>query len=83
VQIVTGIGRLAVAPNHPGALAMLRWPIGPARDWSGDVAPFLFRVRWLPVSWEVIAVAVRWYLRYGPSYRDVEHRVPLGPTVHA
>ena len=21
---------------------------------------------------EVIAVAVRWYLRYGPSYRDVE-----------
>jgi len=22
--------------------------------------------------WEVIAVAVRWYLRYGLSYRDVE-----------
>jgi transposase, IS6 family len=21
---------------------------------------------------EVISVAVRWYLRYGPSYRDVE-----------
>jgi transposase-like protein len=28
--------------------------------------------RWLPVPAEVILVAVRWYLRYGLSYRDVE-----------
>ena len=32
----------------------------------------LFCVRWLPFPREVIAVAVRWYLRYGLSYRDVE-----------
>jgi IS6 family transposase len=31
---------------------------------------------------DVIAVAVRWYLRYGPSYRDVEEPVPeRGVTV--
>jgi IS6 family transposase len=29
-------------------------------------------VCWVPVPAEVIAVAVRWYLRYGLSYRDVE-----------
>ncbi len=45
--------------------------------------------------WEVISVAVRWYLRYGPSYRDLEellaergvtvdavHVLPVGPAVH-
>jgi len=31
-----------------------------------------FGVRWVPVPAEVIVVAVRWYLRYGLSYRDVE-----------
>ena len=44
---------------------------------------------------EVISVAVRWYLRYGLSYRDVEellaergvdvesrHDLPVGPTLH-
>jgi hypothetical protein len=43
----------------------------------------------------VIVLAVRWYLRFGLSYRDVEelltergidvdhHHLPLGPTVHA
>jgi len=25
----------------------------------------------LPFQWEVIAVALRWYLRYGLSYGDV------------
>ena len=30
------------------------------------------RSGWLSVPREVIAVAVRWYLRYGLSYRDVE-----------
>jgi hypothetical protein len=43
-----------------------------AGDWWDGVAGFVFSVRWLPVSAEVIAVAVRWYLRYGLSYRDVE-----------
>jgi len=28
--------------------------------------------RWLPLASGVVAVAVRWYLRYGLSYRDVE-----------
>jgi transposase, IS6 family len=28
--------------------------------------------RWVPVPREVIVLAVRWYLRYGLSYRDVE-----------
>jgi hypothetical protein len=32
-------------------------------------------VRELPVPAEVITVAVRWYLRYGLSYRDVEELV--------
>jgi transposase-like protein len=44
---------------------------------------------------EAIAVAVRWYLRYGLSYRDVEEllaergvtvdhvTVPMGATLHA
>ena len=44
---------------------------------------------------EVISLAVRWYLRYGLSYRDVEellaergihrrprHRLPVGPAVY-
>ena len=44
---------------------------------------------------EVISVAVRWYLRYGLSYRDVEELLaergvrvdhvtiyPMGPTLH-
>jgi transposase-like protein len=35
-----------------------------SRSWS---APAGYRF-----PWEVIAVAVRWYLRYGLSYRDVE-----------
>ena len=29
-------------------------------------------VRWVLFPPEVITVAVRWYLRYGVSYRDVE-----------
>jgi len=37
------------------------------RDWCHDILVDL-RVRWFPVP----SVAVRWYLRYGLSYRDVE-----------
>ena len=45
---------------------------------------------------DVIVVAVRWYLRFGLSYRDVEellaerggrgrprHHLPVGPAIHA
>ena len=43
-----------------------------AADWCSDLVGLVLSVRWLPVSPEVISVAVRWYLRYGLSYRDVE-----------
>jgi hypothetical protein len=47
-----------------------------------------------PFPSDVIALAVRWYLRFGLSYRDVEellaergvevdHGLPVGPAVHA
>lgn len=29
-------------------------------------------IRWVPLPAEVITLAVRWYLRFGLSYRDVE-----------
>lgn len=32
----------------------------------------LFGVRRVPFPREIIVVAIRWYLRYGLSYRDVE-----------
>ena len=43
-----------------------------AGDWSGDCTWHELGLRWFPVPREVISVAVRWYLRYGLSYRDVE-----------
>ena len=44
-----------------------------AGDWSGDCRIWwTIGLRWLPFPREVISVAVRWYLRYGLSYRDVE-----------
>jgi transposase, IS6 family len=30
------------------------------------------RLRWFPLPPDVIVLAVRWYLRFGLSYRDVE-----------
>ncbi len=42
-----------------------------ARDWCHDIRLRL-RICWLWFPREVISVAVRWYLRYGLSYRDVE-----------
>ena len=33
-------------------------------------------VRWVRFPLEVIVVAVRWYLRFGLSYRDVEELLP-------
>jgi hypothetical protein len=41
-------------------------------DWSGDVAALLLGVRRLPVPAGGDLGRVRWYLRYGLSYRDVE-----------
>jgi transposase, IS6 family len=43
-----------------------------AGDWFGGVVGLIFSVCWLPFPREVISAAVRWYLRYGLSYRDVE-----------
>lgn len=34
--------------------------------------PAAIGLRWFPVPREMIVLAVRWYLRYGLSYRDVE-----------
>ena len=56
-------------------MALLRWRIwrgaletgGVIRSRFGSSAPAGYRF-----PREVIAVAVRWYLRYGLSYRDVE-----------
>ena len=57
--------------TRPGAL--LRWSTAAAGDWCGDCPParprFLAGFRF---PREVISVAVRWYLRYGLSYRDIE-----------
>ena len=47
-----------------------------AGDWSDDCTPHDLGLRRLPVPPEVISLAVRWYLRYGLSYRDVEELPP-------
>src|SRR5262245_19328522 len=43
-----------------------------AGDWCGGCTSHGFGLRWFRFPPEVISVAVRWYLRYGLSYRDVE-----------
>ena len=45
---------------------------GLAGDWSGERASYDLGLRWFRFPREVISVAVRWYLRYGLSYRDVD-----------
>jgi transposase-like protein len=51
-------------------------------DWSGDHTSRDLGLRWLRFPPEVITLAVRWYLRYGLSYRDVEEvLVERGITV--
>ena len=64
--------RLRAGVVRPGRRAGLRWLIAVGGGWSDDVLGLVFGVRWFPFPREVIAVAVRWYLRYGLSYRDVE-----------
>jgi transposase-like protein len=46
-------------------MALLRWSVAAG-------VGLVLGVRWLRFPREVISVAVRWYLRYGLSYRDVE-----------
>jgi hypothetical protein len=43
-----------------------------AGDWSGDCTPHGLGLAGFRFPPEVISLAVRWYLRYGLSYRDVE-----------
>jgi IS6 family transposase len=53
--------------------AVLRWPIAAGRETGfGDVIGEVLSVCRLPVSAGSDHGAVRWYLRYGLSYRDVE-----------
>ena len=53
-------------------MALLRWPIAEGRETGLVTAHRMTSVfagfRFPP---EVISLAVRWYLRYGLSYRDV------------
>jgi hypothetical protein len=37
-------------------------------------------VSWVPLPPDVILLAVKWYLRYGLSYRDVEELLAEGGT---
>ena len=48
--------------------------IGPAvaHDRSGEISMSGRRARFVRFPPEVITLAVRWYLRFGLSYRDVE-----------
>jgi len=59
--------------------ALMHWLISIRSRCSGEVFSPLragvgasVRVRRLPFPGDVMVVAVRWYLRYGSSYRDVE-----------
>jgi transposase len=64
-----------ICQGHTSPVGLLRWPGGPLGEETDRVinsrsassAPAGYRF-----PREVIAVAVRWYLRYGLSYRDVE-----------
>jgi hypothetical protein len=63
---------VSVGTRSGGAVALARWvrrrnTKAVIRSQSGSFAPAGYRF-----PREVIAVAVRWYLRYGLSYRDVE-----------
>jgi DDE domain len=70
-----GASRVRSKPAEPPCLGLSRWPGGPLGEEiarvinsrSASSAPAGYRF-----PREVIAVAVRWYLRYGLSYRDVE-----------
>jgi transposase, IS6 family len=51
----------------------LRWPVAAGRQTDPVTSPCLSSVfAGFRFPREVICLAVRWYLRYGLSYRDVE-----------
>lgn len=61
------------AGRRPGLLRWLCWAsVRRMIGWSVRGLPRLLRPAGYRFPREVIAVAVRWYLRYGLSYRDVE-----------
>lgn len=66
-----------------------------AGDWSGDCTSCDFGLAGFRFPPDVIAVAVRWYLRYGPvlprrggtagrarRHRGSRHHLPVGAAVH-
>ena len=53
-----------------GASDCHAWLISAARCVASSIAPSVFAAFRFPP--EVITLAVRWYLRFGLSYRDVE-----------
>ncbi len=61
-------------------MALLRWPMVYRPQRCRDEQPWsrctvwrvVVCVHWVPVPPEVILLAVRWYLRFGLSYRDLE-----------
>ena len=57
------------AVEHPGVVKSTRRLVAPASEFAGFCFP--------P---EVITLAVRWYLRFGLSYRAVEELLALPPT---
>jgi transposase-like protein len=66
-------GPVCLAVCSQGAVALVWWFLV---DDTGPVTPSSSSLSSAPAGYrfprEVIAVAVRWYLRYGLSYRDVE-----------
>ena len=78
----TAVGGLRTPPQHPEihAAVLARWGLLRWVDRaSGEETDRMIKSRFASSApagyrfpWEVIAVAVRWYLRYGLSYRVVE-----------
>lgn len=67
----------AFSPPRNGAVAFAMTAFEQRDCWHESLPPTLcsrtaIGLRRLPLSTEVIVIAVRWYLRFGRSYRDVE-----------
>jgi hypothetical protein len=75
LRVVALVAITNCGPSPGPREALLRWVIhAPPGDLLRDRLWVVGVVCacWVSVPREVIAVAVRWYLRYGLSYRDVE-----------
>jgi hypothetical protein len=73
-----------VALTETGPLGMLRPHAADSAD--RPTGSCSLGVRRVPLPAEVIVLTVRWYLRFGPSYRDVEEppaRGIAGKWTHA